>query len=140
MLSYQSASAPLRLAENALPAGPWFHTDDTEMAISIVAVLRSHGELNQEALANALSGGSSADPDRGYGKMTRIQLREINAGAKWRDTAANAFGGQGSMGNGGAMRVAPSALTFRVRPSSMRGAKPLLRLWSRIRIPKVSRA
>jgi hypothetical protein len=27
----------------------------------------------------------------------------INAGALWRDTAATAFGGQGSMGNGGAM-------------------------------------
>src|SRR6266699_4849057 len=39
--------------------------------------------------------------------MTRIQMREINAGAKWRETVANAFGGQGSMGNGSAMRVAP---------------------------------
>ena len=44
--------------------------------------------------------------------MTRIQLREINAGAKWRETAANAFGGQGSMGNGGAMRVAPLGAYF----------------------------
>ena len=52
------------------------------------------------------------DPDRGYGSMTRIQLREINAGAKWRDTAANAFSGQGSMGNGGAMRVAPLGAYF----------------------------
>ena len=38
MLSYQAHAAPKRLAENNLPAGPWFHTDDTEMAISIVAV------------------------------------------------------------------------------------------------------
>ena len=36
MLSYQAQAAPRRLAENNLPAGPWFHTDDTEMAISIV--------------------------------------------------------------------------------------------------------
>jgi ADP-ribosylglycohydrolase len=107
MLSYQSANAPRRLAENDLPAGPWFHTDDTEMAISIVAVLKSHGELNQDALARRFARRFERDPDRGYGSMTRIQLREINAGAKWRETAANAFGGQGSMGNGGAMRVAP---------------------------------
>ena len=112
MLSYQSANAPLRLAENALPAGPWFHTDDTEMAISIVAILKSHGELNQDALARRFARRFERDPDRGYGKMTRIQLREINAGAKWRDTAANAFGGQGSMGNGGAMRVAPLGAYF----------------------------
>jgi ADP-ribosylglycohydrolase len=82
------------------------------MAISIAAVLKSHGELNQEALAKRFARRFERDPDRGYGSMTRIQLREINAGAKWRDTAANAFGGQGSMGNGGAMRVAPLGAYF----------------------------
>jgi hypothetical protein len=112
MLSYQSANATRRLAENELPAGPWFHTDDTEMAISIVAVLKSHGELNQDALARRFARRFERDPDRGYGSMTRIQLREINAGAKWRDTAANAFSGQGSMGNGGAMRAAPLGAYF----------------------------
>ena len=44
--------------------------------------------------------------------MTRIQMREIMAGAKWRDMAANAFGGQGSMGNGSAMRVATLGAYF----------------------------
>jgi ADP-ribosylglycohydrolase len=112
MLSYQSANAVKRLEEDLLPAGPWFHTDDTEMAISIVAVLKSHGELNQDALARHFARRFERDPERGYGRMTRIQLREINAGAKWRDTAANAFGGQGSMGNGGAMRVAPLGAYF----------------------------
>ncbi len=112
MLSYHSANAQKRLTENALPAGPWFHTDDTEMAISIVAVLKSHGELNQDALARRFARRFERDPDRGYGSMTRIQLREINAGAKWREMSANAFGGQGSMGNGGAMRVAPLGAYF----------------------------
>jgi ADP-ribosylglycohydrolase len=112
MLSYRSENAVRRLLENDVPAGPWFHTDDTEMAISIVAVLKSHGELNQDALARRFARRFERDPDRGYGSMTRIQLREINAGAKWRETAANAFGGQGSMGNGGAMRVAPLGAYF----------------------------
>jgi ADP-ribosylglycohydrolase len=112
MLSYRSETALNRLVGNELPAGPWFHTDDTEMAISIVAVLKSHGELNQDALARRFARRFERDPDRGYGRMTRIQLREINAGAKWRETAANAFGGQGSMGNGGAMRVAPLGAYF----------------------------
>ena len=112
MLSYRSENAFARLAKNDLPAGPWFHTDDTEMAISIVAVLKSHGELNQDALARRFARRFERDPDRGYGSMTRIQLREINAGAKWREMATNAFGGQGSMGNGGAMRVAPLGAYF----------------------------
>jgi ADP-ribosylglycohydrolase len=112
MMSYQAQAAPTRLAENDLPAGPWFHTDDTEMAISIVAVLKSHGHLHQDALAKRFARRFERDPERGYGMMTRIQMREIMAGAKWRDTAANAFGGQGSMGNGSAMRVAPLGAYF----------------------------
>ena len=112
MLSYQAHTAPRRLAENNLPAGPWFHTDDTEMAISISAVLKSHGSVHQDALAKRFARRFERDPERGYGKMTRIQMREIMAGAKWRDMAANAFGGQGSMGNGSAMRVAPLGAYF----------------------------
>jgi len=107
MLCYQAHTAPRRLAENNLPAGPWFHTDDTEMAISISAVLKSHGSVHQDALAKRFARRFERDPERGYGKMTRIQMREAMAGAKWRDLAAKAFGGQGSMGNGSAMRVAP---------------------------------
>ncbi|MGD0816400.1 MAG: ADP-ribosylglycohydrolase family protein [Verrucomicrobiota bacterium] len=112
MLSYQAHTAPRRLVEHNLPAGPWFHTDDTEMAISIVAVLKSHGYLHQDALAKRFARRFERDPERGYGKMTRIQMREIMAGAKWRETAADAFGGQGSMGNGSAMRVAPLGAYF----------------------------
>ena len=107
MLSYQAHEAPRRLAKNDFSAGPWIHTDDTEMAISIAQILKSHGYVDQDALAKRFARRFEREPDRGYGKMTRIQLREINTGAKWRDMAANAFGGQGSMGNGGAMRVAP---------------------------------
>ena len=112
MLSWEPHSAPGRLASNSLPRSPWFHTDDTEMAISVVAVLKSHGEVNQEALARRFARRFERDPYRGYGHMTRIQLRDINSGANWRDTAADAFSGQGSMGNGGAMRVAPLEAYF----------------------------
>jgi len=112
MLCSQAHIAPRRLTENNLPTGPWFHTDDTEMAISIVAVLKSHGFIEPDALAKRFARRFERDPERGYGKMTRIQMREIIAGAKWRETAANAFGGQGSMGNGSAMRVAPLGAYF----------------------------
>jgi ADP-ribosylglycohydrolase len=112
MLSYQAPSAPSRLAQDRLPGGPWFHTDDTEMAISIAAMLKSHGRIDQDALSRRFVRRFERDPDRGYGKMTRIQLREILAGAHWREMSAKAFGGLGSMGNGGAMRVAPLGAYF----------------------------
>jgi len=60
MLSYRSETAPKEIAENNLPAGPWFHTDDTEMAISIACVLKSHGHIHQDALAKRLPAVSNA--------------------------------------------------------------------------------
>jgi ADP-ribosylglycohydrolase len=112
MLGWEPNAAPRRLAAGPLPRAPWIHTDDTEMAISVVAVLKSHGEVNQEALVRRFARRFERDPHRGYGHMTRIQLRDINLGAKWKDTAANAFSGQGSMGNGGAMRIPPLGAYF----------------------------
>ncbi len=112
MLCYRSERAAERIAQNDLPAGPWFHTDDTEMAISICAVLKSHGFVEQDALAKRFARRFERDPDRGYGSMTRSQLGQMMAGAKWTDTAPAAFRGQGSMGNGSAMRVAPLGAFF----------------------------
>src|SRR4030095_9251388 len=71
MLCYRAETAPKRIAENNLPAGPWFPTDDTEMAISVVAVLKSHGFIHQDALAKRFVRRFERDPQRGYGGMTR---------------------------------------------------------------------
>lgn len=106
MLAYRHYQAP-NIIEQGLPAGPWFRTDDSEMAISIVEGLKLYGYVHQDALARRFAWRYEREPDRGYGSMTRAQLNEINRGGDWRQGAANAFGGQGSMGNGGAMRVAP---------------------------------
>jgi len=112
MLCYQSSRAPELLKDGALSRGSWPHTDDTEMAISLVAVLRSHGCVDCDALSKRFVRRFERDPDRGYGSMTRVQLREILRGAKWQVMTASAFGGQGSMGNGSAMRVAPLGAYF----------------------------
>ncbi len=111
MLSYRHSEAPHCIREG-LPAGPWFHTDDTEMPLSVVDVIATFGTIDQNALAGRFAWRFERDPDRGYGKMTRIQMREILAGADWRDGAASAFSGQGSLGNGGAMRVTPLGAYF----------------------------
>jgi len=95
-----------------LPAGPWWHTDDTEMAISIVEVLRLLGAVHQDALARQFAWRYEREPDRGYGSGARLQLRQMLEGATWRQTSRNAFRGQGSLGNGSAMRVAPVGAWF----------------------------
>lgn len=105
-------TAQERLKAQELPSGPWIHTDDTEMAISIAVILKSHGRIDQDGLAKRFARRFEREPDRGYGKMTRIQLREAAAGSDWRQLASSAFGGLGSLGNGGAMRVAPLGAYF----------------------------
>ncbi|MEU9417550.1 ADP-ribosylglycohydrolase family protein [Streptomyces sp. NPDC051000] len=96
-----------RLKRREVPAGtePWQWTDDTEMACSVVAVLAEHGRIDQDALA--LSFAHHHDFDRGYGPAVNRMLRLIREGADWRTQAAELFNGQGSWGNGAAMRIAP---------------------------------
>jgi ADP-ribosylglycohydrolase len=100
------------ITQDQLPAGPWWHTDDTEMAISIVEVLRLLGSVHQDALARQFTSRYEREPDRGYGSGARQQLRMMAEGAEWQVTSREAFSGQGSLGNGSAMRVAPVGAWF----------------------------
>ncbi|MCM2425719.1 ADP-ribosylglycohydrolase family protein [Streptomyces sp. RKAG337] len=94
------------LQNGGLPPGVWQWTDDTEMACSVLAVLAAHGRIDQDALA--MSFAEHHDFDRGYGPAVNRMLRLIRQeGADWRELAAGLFNGQGSWGNGAAMRVAP---------------------------------
>ena len=111
MLAYQCASARERV-ERGLMAGPWFHTDDTEMALTIFEVLRDRGRIDSHELALRFAERYRRDPERGYGTMARVILRAILSGERWQEAAASAFGGTGSLGNGGAMRVAPLGAYF----------------------------
>jgi len=88
-----------------VPEGPWQWTDDTEMACSLVAELRDNERLDQDWLAAAFA--ERFEPYRGYGNGAVVLLHQIRDGASWRDAAPALFDGQGSMGNGAAMRVAP---------------------------------
>lgn len=100
------------IAKDELPAGPWWHTDDTEMAISVVEVLRTHGAIDQDALAQGFVSRFTHSPNRGYGAGARRQLQMILDGAEWAASSREAFGGEGSLGNGSAMRVAPVGAWF----------------------------
>ena len=100
------------ISNDELPAGPWWHTDDTEMALSIVETLRLLGTIHQDSLAKQFAYRFEREPDRGYGSGARMQLRAMLEGTPWRVTSRDAFGGMGSLGNGSAMRVAPVGAWF----------------------------
>jgi ADP-ribosylglycohydrolase len=93
------------LKRREVPSGPWQWTDDTEMAGSVVAVLAAHHRIDQDALARSFA--EHHDFDRGYGPAVNRLLRLVREGGDWRELAAALFKGQGSWGNGAAMRIAP---------------------------------
>ncbi len=95
-----------------LPEGLWKFTDDTEMAISIVNVLAQTKSIDQDLLAKSFATRFTEDPYRAYGAGARNLLEKISQGADWSVASREMFGGSGSFGNGGAMRVAPLGAYF----------------------------
>lgn len=100
------------VSRRVLPRKPWYWTDDTAMAISIVETLDQAGGIDQDILAEAFARRYADQPDRGYGGTAHSILRAIGDGVSWRIAAKSAFEGMGSMGNGGAMRVGPVGAYF----------------------------
>lgn len=90
---------------------PWRWTDDTALAIEIVANLSRFGEINQDELARGFSRRYRLDPRRGYGGAMH-SLLPVLAFEPWRAAASSLFNGSGSFGNGAAMRVAPIGAYF----------------------------
>jgi len=110
---FQPLGIATRMVERreTMPA-PWGYTDDTEMALGIVQVLEEHGHMDQDALAKVFARRYRDNPRRGYGAMAHEILASIHEGEPWREVSSRAFGGTGSMGNGGAMRAAPVGAYF----------------------------
>jgi ADP-ribosylglycohydrolase len=102
-----AAVAARRVAE-----GPWPWTDDTAMAQVLVTHLHANGAVDQDALATEFALAYQADPHRCYGGSMHGVLSAIAGGSPWRAVTTSQFDGQGSWGNGAAMRVAPLGVWF----------------------------
>jgi len=96
----------------AMADGPWPWTDDTAMALSIYLTLERHGTIVQDELAGEFAARFINDRDRGYGAGMHRLLFNLSNGHPWRTESIKQFKGQGSWGNGGAMRVAPLGAYF----------------------------
>lgn len=93
--------------ERDLPAGPWRYTDDTVMALGIHQMFAECGGVDRDRLAEIFGERFRAEPWRGYGPNARRILRGVARGRDWRELSRSSFGGEGSFGNGAAMRVPP---------------------------------
>lgn len=110
--TFFGAAAADRVAARQLSPPVWRWTDDTAMALGLVRVLEDHGTVDRDALAATFAENYRNDPYRGYGAGAQDILGAVARGEPWSTVAAAAFGGQGSMGNGAAMRVAPLGAWF----------------------------
>jgi ADP-ribosylglycohydrolase len=111
-ISLDPVSHQQRLANRLPPGWRWLYTDDTEMAMAILEVLDEHRRIDQDELAQAFALRYAADDRRGYGAGAHQLLMRLNGGAAWQQVSQELFGGAGSLGNGGAMRVAPLGAYF----------------------------
>ncbi|MFJ6771172.1 ADP-ribosylglycohydrolase family protein [Kitasatospora sp. NPDC091257] len=104
--------AAAALAARLVRRAPWHWTDDTAMALVLVRHLLGAGEVRPDALAREFASECAREYGRKYGPSMHRVLRGIGTGGDWRAITAGQFEGQGSHGNGAAMRVAPLGAWF----------------------------
>jgi len=93
------------------------YTDDTAMAIGLAESIAQVGRLDQQHLGDTFRANLKREPWRGYasGPPTVFFLVERH-GMSYSEAAGSLFGGQGSFGNGAAMRIAPVGLFYHDSP------------------------
>ncbi|WP_372365007.1 ADP-ribosylglycohydrolase family protein [Candidatus Uabimicrobium sp. HlEnr_7] len=89
------------------------YTDDTAMVIGLCESILANGGIDEQHLGDTLATNFYKEPWRGYAAGPPIIFQRVNnQGLSYRKAAQSLFGGQGSYGNGAAMRIAPLALLY----------------------------
>ncbi|XP_021348627.1 poly(ADP-ribose) glycohydrolase ARH3-like isoform X2 [Mizuhopecten yessoensis] len=110
--------AEKRKRENENPDGEvsngeiWTFTDDTAMARSVAKSLIKHNGFNARDMARRFSEEYFNERFRGYGGSVTVVFQKLQETEYENpfEPAKKQFEGQGSYGNGGAMRIAPAGL------------------------------
>ncbi|XP_033756833.1 ADP-ribose glycohydrolase ARH3-like isoform X2 [Pecten maximus] len=90
----------------------WTYTDDTAMARSVAKSLIENNGFNANDMASRFSQEYFENPWRGYGRSVTTVFQKLQE-TECKDPfgpAEEQFEGNGSYGNGGAMRIAPAGL------------------------------
>lgn len=91
-------------------AHPLVYTDDTDMMIGLARSVSQRGSVEADDLIEVFTRRYRQGSWRGYGPGPPRIFAAYERGEDWRALAGSLFEGEGSFGNGGAMRVAPVAL------------------------------
>lgn len=98
--------------QRILPESALDFTDDTIMSIAVFNSLKKWGRIDQDFLAEEFTKNYYLDINRGYGPSMHQYFRAVKDGENWKEVSYSKFEGQGSMGNGGAMRAAAIGAFF----------------------------
>jgi poly(ADP-ribose) glycohydrolase ARH3 len=89
------------------------YTDDTTMAIGLAESITRVGDIDPQHLGDTFRANFWRETWRGYASGPPTIFTLVGErGISYVEAAASLFGGQGSFGNGAAMRVAPVGLFF----------------------------
>lgn len=94
--------------------GEIMYSDDTEMTVFLAETLIEACGFDPELFMRKAAEGAML-LERFYGAGTSAVIEAVRGGTHWSVAARDAFGGEGNLGNGAAMRVAPIALFYRRR-------------------------
>ena len=93
------------------------YTDDTAMAIGLAESIAGVGGLDERHLGDTFKANFSREPWRGYAAGPPTVFAQVEQqGLSYREAARRLYGGEGSFGNGAAMRIAPLGLVFHDAP------------------------
>ena len=70
----------MAVEQRAVPAPPWYLTDDSIMAIGIVETLQDRGEIERDYLVSRFAANYQRNRRRGYGGMAHHILQEFCMG------------------------------------------------------------
>lgn len=89
------------------------YTDDTAMSIGLAESIVTKDDIDQQDLGDTFRRNFIKEPWRGYasGPPTIFSIVE-QSGMSYLEAAKSLFGGEGSLGNGAAMRIVPAGLFF----------------------------
>ena len=93
------------------------YTDDTAMALGLAESIAHVGGLDPQHLGDTFRANFMREPWRGYASGPPTVFSRVESqGLSYVEAAQGLFGGQGSFGNGAAMRIAPVGLFFHDAP------------------------
>jgi poly(ADP-ribose) glycohydrolase ARH3 len=93
------------------------YTDDTAMSLAVASSIAECGRVDPERLGARLAAEHAAEPWRGYASGPPLIFERVaREGIGYVEAARQLVGGQGSLGNGAAMRAAPVGLFFHDAP------------------------